>query len=393
MNEELDVTTTDPAGIRETPRSYGSDLSGIREASAELSRKRAEKEAPPPVSDEQRSKAKSELARRVGERVGRSPEEFDTDRPDPRFLSPKLEPSTEPLSVREASKGLSEYRAARDAELNQILGEQTKDAELDKALAEIEVERAAEEEKSQHEQRQAEEQERRAAVEHRRQQLSSAEQAAAYQLQAIDQIVAQKFPELPQLVALAQRDPAVIAQWAAQNPAKAAELAQAHAYHLQARQQLQGITQHRQAEQAAQFQQYAAQEDGKFFKAHPELSDKQALRALQDDAVEYLQSRGLSKERIAQLYTTSPEFRSAEAQAMLYGAVQHWRGERAVKNLNAHAKQLPPVQRPGVATGRMNAHQAEIENLSRQIDRAPNAHKGARAAAQLLVARRAAARR
>jgi hypothetical protein len=65
--------------------------------------------------------------------------------------------------------------------------------------------------------------------------------------------------------------------------------------------------------------------------------------------------------------------------------------EAQTKAKAAVAKQVPPVQRPGVAGSTPTAREAELTALNKQLDGARSSMTGARAAAALVAARRRAA--
>ena len=115
--------------------------------------------------------------------------------------------------------------------------------------------------------------------------------------------------------------------------------------------QLAAVHQHQQQTQA--FQQWAKTQDDAFMAAHPELADRRAQFDLQQDAVEVLKAQGLSEERLRQLWTSSPEFRSVEAQNLVYAAVKQLRSERTLREMRP--TQPPQPMRPGLATQPVNS--------------------------------------
>jgi hypothetical protein len=67
--------------------------------------------------------------------------------------------------------------------------------------------------------------------------------------------------------------------------------------------------------------------------------------------------------------------------------------ERAMRDLRAHKKNVPMVQRPGVSQDRGSYADRDIEALNHRIDGARTSLEGARLGAQLLKAQRFAGRR
>jgi hypothetical protein len=383
--EHIDVTT-EPAA--EAPPVYSGDRDGLRQAAADVGRERDDKAADTArrtVTDEQRQRAKATLRKRVAEHKGIREEDVDLDHP--------AWQGDEPPTIRTGAKSIGEWRRTLDAAEAEVITEQAQEAEVERAIAETDAQERAQAAETQRQERAAQQQQQ---VESARAQISHHVAALAHQLRSIDQAVAQKFPEIAQLAEFARTNPAegrqLLATWAAQNPQKAAELAHAHSYYQQVQQQA-ALTAHaRQQHEAATFQNYARQEDEKFSASHPELSDKAKSRALQEDAMEYLKSTGLTEDRIRQLYNTNPEFRSAEAQAMLYAAVQHWRGQKAVKNLNAHRAPPPPVQKPGVGRGFGSSHASAVEAAEQRFRSATGTRAQLAAAAAKVKAMRAGRR-
>ncbi len=118
----------------------------------------------------------------------------------------------------------------------------------------------------------------------------------------------------------------------------------------------------------------------------PELADRKVLREAQDVTLAYLkEAQGLSEDRLRELWYTSREFRSAEAQAMIYDAARGWRAQQSVRDLNSHRRSIPPVQRPGVGQIR-----TDDTDLGRRFAKS---HSARDAAEMLVAARRSAARR
>lgn len=119
----------------------------------------------------------------------------------------------------------------------------------------------------------------------------------------------------------------------------------------------------------------------------PELADKAKAAALKDAAVEVLREKGFSDQELAELAhgVKNVSIQDHRMQMLIYDAIR-WRNAQAA-SVKAAAKPVPPVQRPGVAQARVSADDAKIQELQRKLDQTGDA----RIAAELIVARRAAA--
>ena len=114
----------------------------------------------------------------------------------------------------------------------------------------------------------------------------------------------------------------VLAAWAAQNPDKAAEFQRMDELYRNGERMRAYVSHANEQQRQATFQHFARAEDDKFYQAHPELADPKAHRAAQEDTLVMLRERGLSEERIRQLWMTDSSFRSAEAQSLIYSALK-----------------------------------------------------------------------
>jgi hypothetical protein len=370
-----------PAPVADEPKKYTGDLHGIQEAAADHQRDRDEKKKAAPTPDRV-AKAKQKLADRVAEKMGA--ESVDLDMITYR--------SDEPLKERQAAKGLAEFRRQKEAGLQEILREEDAASEVERESAKQEAEWTAQVEAAAQQERAAEEHQRQQQASEQTRQLSETEYALRGRLQQYQAAALAELPELPQLLQLAQTNPAqaqqIWAAFAARDPAKAARIAQLDsAFRADAAQaELASVHQHQQQQRA--FHEYGRAQDEKFKAAHPELADRRAMFDLGQDAVEVLKAQGLSEDRLRDLWNTSPEFRSAEAQALVYAAVKNWRAEKAMREARPVA--APQPQRPGVSTGRVGQNGTSSENTLRAIDAAPTLRKQLAAATEVTMARRRA---
>jgi hypothetical protein len=113
------------------------------------------------------------------------------------------------------------------------------------------------------------------------------------------------------------------------------------------------------AQQQAQWNEWASDQDRKFMQSRPELKDPAVYQKLQKTAVEYLRSIGMTDQQIAQAWNT-PHVRSAEAQQIIADAASAWAAREAIKNGKGR-KPVPPVQKPGSAADRMSVSDVAIK--------------------------------
>lgn len=422
-----------PAMARHEPeRSYSGDTSGLREAAAEVSSRRRD-----PIADsvkatdgvdrirstdgngealEPKASFKQSDLRRVaggltdyrqrasawlrelqvangkgreaspahaelGHTLERAMQEFGPDMSEAELDELRvLDPQKHARAVELRAQGQAAWQAAWHA------SQDPADAEHRAKLADIDASTTAQERSHVAAAQQRRYAEAQAAVE--LQQAHAAVKTQAQQIgataQQVHAAVAAEFPELANGVD-AQR---LAAHLAKTDPPRAARLAayaqQAQAIvgavqHLQT--YAQQVDAHNMVAQRAQFESYAREQDAKFYEAHPEFKDVAVQMRAAADTAEALRARGYSDADIAAL-KTNPAARSALGQeALLALARQHV----AQKALREHrARELPPVQRPGVARNRGAAAEAELRGLSERLNRTGSI----RDAAKLLVAKR-----
>jgi DNA-directed RNA polymerase subunit H (RpoH/RPB5) len=384
MTDDTDLQTAEPAAEQPT---YTSQTEGVREAGAELRRRRddAETAAPPPVAPD---RVKDEMERRIAGAIGVESVDSDT------IVMPKDKP--EP-SIREASDHLKEMRR-----LKAQLSEGVKDELAEADRFEREYAASLQEQPAPDAEQRVEAQPSPEAHE-QQQQLTAAEQARAqYEhatattIQQVTNLALAEIPELRFIAAIAQQDPArvpqLMAEFAQREPGKFARFQQLDQIVRAGEQQQAQLAQARAHEQRAAFAVHAKQSDEDFAARHPEMNDPKTAAVIQAEAVELLQELGISQEEMARRYHNDPIFRSAAAQELIYRAVQYRRAQKSALNLNAHRAPVPPVQRPGVARSRAEANGAATEELSRRLSSARSQRDGLRAGADLLKARREARR-
>lgn len=130
-------------------------------------------------------------------------------------------------------------------------------------------------------------------------------------------------------------------------------------------QEVQAAQQRQAQEQSSKFAEYAKEQDKLFADQVPEFADKEKAASLQSKAVELLKSVGYSEDELARLWNSSKEFRSAGMQRIILDAVRFHDAQQAVKK--AQPRQLPPVQRPGVAQPATAGIDQQIKALEKQL--------------------------
>ena len=138
-----------------------------------------------------------------------------------------------------------------------------------------------------------------------------------------------------------------------------------------------------------QFSEFARKEDDLFTERVPDMADPGKAAKLQAAAVAVLKDLGFDEAELSQSWTGkgSISLRDHRVQLLIRDATL-WRDAQA-KAKTATAKPVPPVQRPGVAPTKGASAQAEIQNLTRQLETASGV-SAMRIAARLTAARRAA---
>ena len=324
---------------------------GAREAADDLLRDRDEKaRANPPHSDERIARAKQKLSARVAEQAGLAEADLDSPTWQDDGKSPKR-----PL---ESARALAEFRRAKEAGLQQVLAEEDVEVADQEASARATAEWQAQVAQEEQHRAAQEAHQRQTQASQQTQQLSEHQYALRSRLQQYEAAALRELPELPKLVQLAQTNPAaaqqIWADFAARDPAKAQRLVQLDQAHRADAAQAELAAVHHHQHQRQAFQQYAKTQDDAFMAAHPEFSDRRVMWEAQQDAVEYLRDkRGLSEDRLRQLWTSDPAFRSAEAQSIIFDAAKAYRAEKSLREARPVAH--PQPQRPGTrnsASGR-----------------------------------------
>lgn len=145
----------------------------------------------------------------------------------------------------------------------------------------------------------------------------------------------------------------------------------------------------------AQWQQHEAQVAQQQFVASTEYEDANLVKRLGEDAanaanaatVSFLTDHGIPRHEAFQFIQKHPLMATAEAREVIWKAAQYDQIKRAAKAVPTN---LPPVQRPGVSTGRTPAtdNSAKIGRLQEQLAGATG-DKAARLAGQIRTLKRA----
>ena len=117
------------------------------------------------------------------------------------------------------------------------------------------------------------------------------------------------------------------------------------------------------------------------------------MRAIQVEVVRAAEENGISKQQLHQLYETNPIVRHHAFQNMMADAARYRLAQKAIAR--GAARPVPHVQRPGTSEVAVARDNSEVSDLNSRLNLAVN--KGAisesrRLAAQLIAAKRAAAR-
>lgn len=157
----------------------------------------------------------------------------------------------------------------------------------------------------------------------------------------------------------------------------------------EAGQQLAAAQQRQQQERQQKFAAFAAGEDDLFKERVAEMADAKKAAELQTAALAVLKELGFEEAELAQSWNGQKDLslRDHRVQLLVRDATL-WR-EAQQKAKAAAAKPVPPVQRPGVALPKGAAQDAQIQNLTKQLEQASGVN-ALRTAAKLVAARRAA---
>jgi hypothetical protein len=151
--------------------------------------------------------------------------------------------------------------------------------------------------------------------------------------------------------------------------------------------------QQRQSQEKVQrFAEFAKREDDLFAERVPEMADTAKASELQKRAISVLKDVGFSETELAAAWNGEKDlsFRDHRMQLLIRDATA-WR-QAQEKAATAAKKPVPPVQRPGVTPSKQAGAHAEITNLQNLLNANPTGPNAARIAAQIVAARRAAAR-
>jgi hypothetical protein len=196
----------------------------------------------------------------------------------------------------------------------------------------------------------------------------------------------------PELAGLSGHDQALTLKlMATQNPPRfqqaIGELQQVQTLHNQTLQFRQQEAQRQAAEYKTNWSKYEKAEDAAFERAAPEMADRETTRKNGDIAVATLRNVGFSDQDLARAWNgeVSISMRDHRAQLLILKAAKYDEAQRAT----AHpVRNVPQVQRPGVATLRGERDDVRLADLSNRLERTGSPKD----AAALLIAKRAARR-
>jgi hypothetical protein len=235
--------------------------------------------------------------------------------------------------------------------------------------------------------RQSEAAEQRKALEAERGKVEQARQSYENALpQLLATLQAQQAGEfgdirtIADLERLAAEDPSRYQRW---------DLAQKKIAAVQA--EVSAAQQREKQEHQQRWSEFATRQDQLFAEKVPDMADAAKAEKLQKAAVGVLRDIGFTDDELAQSYhgQLGLSLRDHRVQLIVRDAIL-WR-EAQAKAKAASARPVPPVQRPGVAQGRGVQRDAELQNLSKQLDNASGVN-ALRVAAKMQSLKRQAAR-
>ncbi len=153
-------------------------------------------------------------------------------------------------------------------------------------------------------------------------------------------------------------------------------------------QEMLSAQQRQQQEKTQRFTDFARKEDDAFIERVPDMADKVKAERLQKQALSLLKDLGFSDSELGQSWNGDKDLslRDHRIQMLIRDATLY--RDALAKSKTAQAKPVPPVQRPGVSTGRSAGKEQELKSLAERLEQTGNP----RDAAAFLRARRAAAR-
>ena len=156
-------------------------------------------------------------------------------------------------------------------------------------------------------------------------------------------------------------------------------------------QEIVSVQQRQAVEQAQQLQHYRMREAQIFAEKAPEFADPVQSKKLMDGAVTVLRDLGFQDQELGELWNGNRNIsiHDHRLHLLLRDGIK-WR-DASAKAKTVQARPVPPVQRPGAAQPKGAQREAELQNLSKQIDNSKGVNQ-LRAAAALVAARRAAVR-
>jgi hypothetical protein len=133
---------------------------------------------------------------------------------------------------------------------------------------------------------------------------------------------------------------------------------------LQAAQQQQ--QQHQTAAARQQFESFGKAEDSRL-DTMLKGESKQTQRAVANEIMAGAREAGIERAEFMRLFHSDPLMRNAHFQKMMYDAGKYRLAQKTTPK--ATARDVPPVQRPGVATSRTSVNTATISALTAKLDR------------------------
>lgn len=157
-------------------------------------------------------------------------------------------------------------------------------------------------------------------------------------------------------------------------------------------QEAQSALQRQHQEKFSKFAEFAKAQDAALIEDVPEMADPKKAQGLQAQALKAMKALGFEDDELGKGWQGEKDFslRDARVQQLIIKAAR-WDDAQA-KAQAVTRRPVPQVQRPGTAQPAGAAQAATVEALGKKLDGARNSNEGARIAAQMLHARRAARR-
>lgn len=361
MSEDTNAPVGDSAPAVSDAPAVNTESTSASEAARALSQRRWEKQRQSQAPEPAAEAAPVETPQEFAPEANAAPE---TDPGETQDAEPATEPTIEP--PRSWTKDEKERFASLPRETQEYIAQREQDREREIRRSQNEAA----------ETRKASEAER-VKAEQARQQY---EQALPVLMETLQAQQAGQFADIKtqaDVQRLASEDPLRYIQW------------NAHREQVSALQNEMRQAQERQAHEWNQkWQDFASKEDARTVEAIPELADPKQRAKVQEAALSYLKDKGFTESELGSAWNgqASLSLRDHRIQGLIRDAVKYREQQEIAKQKLATPKPLPTVQKPGVATPKVDNNLAA---LTKRLDQTGDI----RDALAARLARRAAASR